>query len=253
MLNSVKKLRGVTAAAIDGEVGTIKDVYFDDDKWTIRYFIIETGGWFTGRTVLISPLSVLGADWPGGGVRLNLTREQIKNGPDIDTDKPVSRQHEAELLNHYGYPYYWAVPLVWGYTADPTIQADRASDYADGAETQRMKEQRNPADPHLRSGREVAGYQIQATDGSVGHVEDFMFDSDDWSIQLMVVDTRNWLPGKHVLISPQRIDRVDWASSKVFVNVTRDHVEHSPEFDSMNQPPREARSDLYRNIGGSFY
>ena len=253
MLNSVKKLRGFTVAAIDGEAGKIKDVYFDDEQWTIRYLVVETGGWFSGRKVLISPFSVLSADWQNEGIRLNLTRDRIRNAPDIDTDKPVSRQHESELMNHYGYPYYWAGPFVWGYVSYPTILADRANAAADSPEARVMQDAREKADPHLRSSREVIGYGIQATDDSVGHVEDFLFDSDDWSIQLLEVDTRNWWPGKHVLISPQKIDHVDWEAEKVFVNITRDHVEDSPEFDSVNPPPRETRRDLYRASGGPFY
>jgi uncharacterized protein YrrD len=253
MLNSVKKFRGFLVAGIDGEVGTIKDVYFDDEKWTIRYLVVETGGWFSGRKVLISPLSVQSADWHSEGVRLNLTKDQIKNSPDIDTDKPVSRQHESDLLNHYGYPYYWAGPLTWGYVPYPNILPMEPADYGDSPEAMRLQQERDNADPHLRSAKEVIGYDIQATDDTVGHVEDFMFDSEDWSIQLMVVDTRNWLPGKHVLISPRRIDHVDWEASKVFVNVTREHVEDSPDFDAENQPSRESRGDLYRTLSGSFY
>jgi uncharacterized protein YrrD len=253
MLNSVKKFRGFTVAGLDGEVGTIKDVYFDDEKWAIRYLVVDTGGWFSGHKVLISPFSVISADWEGQGVRLNLTKEQIKNAPGIDADKPVSRQHETDLLNHYGYPYYWAGPMTWGYVPYPNMVPLDQPHHGDSPEAELLQQERDQADPHLRSAKEVIGYEIQATDDSVGAVEDFMFESEDWSIQLMVVDTGNWLPGKKVLISPRRIDDVDWAAAKVFVNVTRDRVEESPEFDSANPPSGESRQDLYRTISGSFY
>lgn len=250
MLNNVSKLRGFAVAAIDGEAGTVKDVYFDDDKWVIRYLVIETGGWFSGRKVLLSPFSILGADWSNGRIRLNLTKEQIRSSPDVDMDKPVSRQHESDLLNHYGYPYYWAGPLTWGYVPYPTMLADSTSAAADGREAHAMQEARDKSDPHLRSCREVAGYGIRTTDDEIGHVEDFLFDDENWSIQLIVVNPRNWWPRKHVMISPQRIDRIEWADRQVVVTLTRDEVEHSPEFDFVDEPSLEKRQGLYRHFSG---
>jgi uncharacterized protein YrrD len=246
MLNSVSKLQGFTAAAIDGEAGTIKDIYFDGERWTVRYFIVETGGWFTGRKVLVSPFAVLGADWANRGLRLNLTREQIRNGPDIDTDKPVSRQHESEFHAYYGYPYYWEGPLVWGYTPYPAKVADSAAEYAQSTGNERTKEAREQSDPHLRSSKEVIGYDIRATDDSVGHVDDFLIDDKDWSIQLMVVDTRNWWPGKKVLIAPARIDYVSWENQQIIVNVTRAEVENSPEYDPENLASTGSPAGIYR-------
>lgn len=250
MLNNVKNLRGFTVAASDGDAGNIQDVYFDDEKWIIRHLVVETGGWFSGRKVLISPFSVLGVDWPDERMRLNLTKEQIRNGPDIDIDKPVSRQHEAAVHDHYGYPYYWAGPYVWGYSAYPTLLAERAAEYAhEDAVGENIRKEREQGDPHLRSGREVVGYEIQATDDTVGHVEDFLFDDRDWSIRLMIVETRNWWPGRDVLISPKRIDRISWENRQIIVNITREEVEGSQEYDPAYPPPIGPKNEIYHRFG----
>lgn len=251
MLISTSSLNGFAALGNDGEVGTVKEIYFDDAKWTVRYLVVKTGGWFNSRKVLISPFSVLGIDAGNNQVRINLTQEQIKNAPDIDADKPVSRQHEAQFHDYYGYPYYWAGPMVWGYTAFPTIVADRANDYAGDttAASEQAHAQHDHDDPHLRSSKEVIGYDIKATDDLIGHVEDLLIDDQDWSIQLIVVDTRNWLPGKQVMVSPQRVADIDWIQQKVTVTLARDEVEHSPEFDPDN-PSLHARNDLYRRASG---
>lgn len=232
MNNSLSRLQGATAVTTDGETGTVKDIYFDDERWTVRYLVVKTGGWLSGRKVLVSPRAVTAIDWGERKLTLNLTHEQIRNSPEIDTDKPVSRQHESEFSAYYGYPYYWGGPLVWGYAAYPAVQpipeppreAQAAAAGAAGA-------RREQGDPHLRSSNEVTGYEIRATDDSIGHVKDFLVDHRDWSIRLMVIDTGNWWPGKKVLIAPDRIDHVSWEERQLAVNITRAQVEGSAEYD----------------------
>ncbi len=247
MLHSVKVLQGFTVQATDGEIGTIRDVYFDDARWTIRYLVVDTGGWLLGRSVLISPISFHHPDWQARVIHVALTREQVKRSPGIEADKPISRQQEEEFYRHYDYPLYWVGPLLWGFGAFPAIggmfsrengDVKPASSSAEGVGVH--------VDSHLRSADEVLGYHIRASDDTVGHVDDFLFDESDWSLQFMVVDTRNWLPGKHVLISPQRIESVSWPDRHVFVNATRSAIESSLEYDENHPPEREKRNDLYR-------
>lgn len=248
MLHSVKALHGFTVIATDGDIGTIQDVYFDDARWTIRYLVVDTGGWLRGRKVLVSPISFSEPDWDQEVIQVNLSREQVEQSPGVDTEKPISRQQEEEFYRHYDYPLYWVGPLLWGFGAFPPMggmfgreRDETRSTSAGGAESATVH-----VDSHLRSSSDVLGYHIRATDDAVGHVEDFLFDEKDWSVQYMIVETRNWLPGKHVLISPQRIESVSWPDRHVFVNVTRLAIERSPEYDAANPPPREERSDLYR-------
>jgi sporulation protein YlmC with PRC-barrel domain len=247
MLHSAKELMGLSISATDGEFGTIKDLYFDDAHWTIRYLVVDTGGWISGREVLIPINALAGADWPDEIVHVNLAKEQIRSSPGIDSDMPVSRQHEAGLYQHFGYPYYWRGPHMWGDAVYP-VPMDSSDDpgLQDRKETTEMTAANS--DPHLRSSNEVIGYTIQATDDTVGHVEDFMLDDKDWSIRLMVVDTRNWWPGKKVLVAPQRIERVSWSERKVAVDISREAVENSPEYDPDNPPPLGPGNDLYRRF-----
>lgn len=248
-MNTASQLQGATALASDGEAGTVKDIYFDDEHWTVRYLVVKTGGWFDSRDVLVSPMAVTGTDAANGRVNLNISKEQIRKAPDIDTDKPVSRQHESLFADYYGYPYYWAGPLSWGYAAYPVVPLGRpAQDLSRAAAGQAGREQQQPGDPHLRSSKEVAGYEIRATDDSVGHAEDFLIDEKDWAIKLIVVDTRNWWPGRKVLISPDRIDRVSWDDKQIAVNNTRAEIQRSPDYDRAKLEPQPDRASATERI-----
>jgi uncharacterized protein YrrD len=246
MLKSVKTLDGFVIAATDGQLGRVKDIYFDDEQWTIRYFEVDTGGWLTGRRVLLSPISVTSIDWTHETIHVRLTKQEVQNSPGIETAKPVSRQHETALFNYYGYPYYWTGPYIWGYTAFPMMAGQPP---LEDPTLHTRDDSQQEGDPHLRSKDEVVGYDIQATDESVGHVDDLLFDDKSWSIPLIVVDTRNWWPGKHVLISPKRIERVSWEEKSVMVNVTREQVESSPEYNPNHLPQEEGYGDVYWHMG----
>jgi sporulation protein YlmC with PRC-barrel domain len=100
-------------------------------------------------------------------------------------------------------------------------------------------------DPHLRSTHDVSGYHIQATDGEIGHVEDFIIDDETWAIRYLIVDTRNWWPGKRILVSPQWIERVSWNESKVFVNLSREAIKASPEYSIESVPTRDYEAGLH--------
>lgn len=200
MLRSSKDLRGYTLHATDGDIGTVADFYFDDARWTVRYLVADTGGWLSGRQVLISPLALGAADWQERRLHTTLTREQVEHSPGSDTDQPVSRQHESELARYYRWPYYWGAAEAWGgYTYPYELMAATAAAEADRQEPPAEEEH---GDPHLQSVREVTGYRIGARDGAIGHVEDFIVDDQSWAIRYLVVDTRDWLPGKRVLIAP---------------------------------------------------
>jgi hypothetical protein len=102
-------------------------------------------------------------------------------------------------------------------------------------------------DSRLRSARDVMGYYIEATDGDIGHVDDFLIDDSEWAIRYMIVDTRNWWPGKKVLISPEWISQVSWPDSRVYVDLTREGVKTAPEYDPSRPVEREYETRLYRH------
>jgi hypothetical protein len=215
----------------------VRGMYFDDERWTVRDLVVDTGGWLTGRHVLISPHAVEQTDRQQGKLVVSLTREQVRNAPSVDTDRPVSRQQEQAQYDYYGYPYYWSGPGLWGPIAYPlayvppgALSADRP---AGAGQDPSAGGGRREDDPHLRSASEVTGYHIEASDGSIGHVEAFLFDDQDWRIRHAVVDTGNWLPGRKVLIDPDSIASVDWAQRQVRLNLTRERVESAPEYEAV--------------------
>ena len=243
----IKDLKGYAIVATDGEIGKVDDFYFDDKSWTIRYLVADTGNWLFGRKVLISPIALGKGDFSSGRFNVALTKKQVEDSPSIDTDKPVSRQHEAYYHDYYSYPYYWTGPYLWGpayYPEHPVAARERIEE--------RRAEREEAGDLHLRSANAVTGYHIEATDGAIGHVEDFIIDNETWEIRYMVVDTRNWLPGKKVLIAPRWIDRVSWEDSKVYVGITRESIKKAPEFnpDALN---REYEGKLYDHYNRPKY
>ena len=241
MLHTVRELFGFTIGATDGEIGEVTDVYFDDERWTIRYMVVATGRWLHGRKVLISPISVRGLSWDDSVMGVTLSRQQVRDSPSIDTDRPVSRQHETAYYNYYGYPNYWegsnpwglgTYPLPWvGASADAAISSRRPTDDSVGRQRPQFDCERPTGDCHLRSSNQVIGYEVMATDGPAGTVEDFVFDDDSWAIRHAVVDTRKWLHGQHVLLPPESIVGLSWSEHEVYVNVARETVETSPEYD----------------------
>jgi hypothetical protein len=243
MLRSVRELRGAALVATDGPIGDVHDIYFDDEKWIVRYYVVDTGKWLPGRKVLIPPHAVRPPLPDSLALPVDLTREQVRSSPDVDTTRPIERQAELSLYEHYGWEPYWMA-------GEPSAPLVGVRAVGDAAEAERQATAgRLGGDPHLRSARDVSGYRIEATDGEIGHIDDFLVDDQTARIRYAVVDIRNWLPGKHVLIAPQWIREVRWADSTVFVNVTRDAVRGSPVYTSLAALDKEYESRLYSHYG----
>jgi len=242
-----RHLHGLVIRALDGaELGAVDQFYFDDENWAARYFTVETGGWLD-RQVLISPFSVLHTDWKARRLDVGLTREQIENSPDIDTHRPVSRQHEAEYLGYYGYPYYWGGPYLWGASFYPATNPDIISTANAAAIAGRARGE--SIDSRLRSAEEVRGYSIDASDGEIGHLDGFILDDQTWAIRYIEVATRNWWPGKKVLVSPAWIQRVSWPESRVYVGLSREAIRNGPEYKESVPISREYENQLYLHYG----
>lgn len=243
ILIKAKALRGYTLLSLDGEIGTVKEFYFDDQQWTIRYLVAETGDWLTDRQVLISPQALIIANKESQHLVVNLTKKQIEDSPSLDSDKPVSRQFEEAYYGYYGGETYWAGPYVWG--LQPYVVTK--DDAIDSAPKDKVW------DPNLRSTNAVSGYDIQATDGPIGHVGDFIVDDETWTIRYLVVDTQNWWPGKKVLISPQWIERISWDNSKVFVNLLSETIKLSPEYTEEALLTRDYEAGLHQHYNRLGY
>ncbi len=247
MLRKARDLERYKVRATDGEIGDVDEFFFDDETWTLRYLVVETGSWLDKRRVLIAPECFGIPDWPIREFPVELTREQVKDSPPIDTDKPVWRQHELDYRAHFGWSPYWTSAAGLAPSGIPVTE--ELMEHVE-AERDRAVEE---GDPHLQSSRAVTGYHVEARDGEVGHVEDFLIDDETWAIRYIVIDTHNWLPGKHVLLGPEWVQEIDWAASKVRVDVDRDQIERAPEFDDSASVGRDYEEALHAHYGKTPY
>ncbi len=242
MLERFEKLAGYKLNAIDREVGKIADLYFDDTFWTVRYLVVDTGSWLTEKSVLISPYAVAVFDLQDERIDTTLSVEQIESSPSPETDLPVSRQFEETYALYYGYPNYWDRPHPRGGYAAPELMPP----FEEIQETKGW-------DSHLQSAKEVDGYQVNALDGHIGHVSDFVIDDTDWAIRYFVVDTKNWWPSKHVLMSPGWATHVDWAKRTVSVDLTRDTIQQAPEYHAGSPITRDYEAQLFSHYCKDCY
>ncbi len=233
MLCKASILKGYSIAASDGSIGTVSDLLFDDTNWQIRWMVVDTGNWLSGRKVLLTPMYLEQLDPKRHEFKFELTMQQVKDSPDVATDLPVSRQIETDIYEYYGWSPYWGNGLFTdssGYIgADWKINPTPDSMPSDKP---LASGQKSADDPHLRSIETVTGYYIGATDGEIGHIDDFILEDADWSIHYLVVDTKNWWFGKKVLISPRSVKAIDWASKSVYLGVDRRMVKDSPIYEA---------------------
>ena len=247
MFRSFKDLRGYRIHATDGNLGKVDDLLFDDLSWVIRYLVADTGHWLPGRLVLLSPVSLQEPDFSSSALPVSLTSKQIEHSPSLSEHQPVSRRHERELVEYYEWPAYWADAFI------PSFAGPAATEAA-AIERMRSEQRKVPEeDVHLRSAREVRGYYIQADDGEIGHVDDFIVDTAAWRIRYAVIDTRNWWPGERVLIAPRWIDRIEWAQRKVFIEMTREMIRSCPPYDPSAPVNRQYEERLYDYYGRPKY
>ena len=245
MLSKVKTLKGFAIQGTDGEtIGTVKEFYFDDRHWTVRYLVANTGNWLTGRQVLVSPYALVSMDNDHRDIVTNLNKAQIEKSPSLDSHKPVSRQFEDDYYGYYGWPSYWGGQYTWG--ASPYLERDRNKwgQFTAGSKSW---------DRHLRSTHAVSSYHIAALDGDIGHVEDFIVDDETWTIRYLIVNTGNWWPGKRVLVSPLWIENVSWPESKVFINLSRQTIKESPEYTDESLVSRDYEIGLHTHYNRKGY
>ncbi len=248
MLRSVREITGFKIRGTDDQIGHLHDLLFDDKSWTVRYLVVDTGKWLPGRKIVLSPVSVKAPEWEDAVIPVMLSVKQIEDSPGISEHEPVSRQNELELIKYYNWPLYWDLSSV----NVPEMNFLAAQEVA----RQEMEEKKESGDenPHLRSSGEVRGYHIQAPDGDIGHVEDFLVEDESWMLRYIVVDTRDWLPGgKKVVISPAWIQEIDWALSQVKVDLPKEKIRNSPEYDASAPVKRGYEEKLHEHYGRPKY
>ena len=262
MLRSAKEMEGYAVGATDGVIGHVKDFYLDDEKWVIRYLVVDTSHWLASRKVLISPIVMGKPNWQQKLLPVSITKDQVRHSPDIDTEQPVSRQHEIAYAGYYGFPYYWDGGGYWGSDMYPHMMLP---DYGGSSGTQSSVNKRQAEmarreskshahdDPHLRSCNAIVGHHIHASDGDIGHVIGMLLDEQTWAVRYLVLDTTNWWHGHQVLIATQWIEAVNWFDKTVTVSVTRQAVKDAPVYDPRVTMSREDEDRLYKHYGHVGY
>lgn len=233
VLRKIHELKSATFRAKDGDIGSLKEVYFDDASWTVRYLVINTGTWLTERTVLITPQVVGAINEEEWALPVDLTQQQVEASPPVDSKKPLSRQQEAEYHKHYSWLSYWRSGLF-----SPSTQPSEKED---------------TVDPHLRSSAEITGYHIEARDGEIGRVEDFIVDEQDWIVRYLEISTGQGWFGKKILVAPTWIRQMNWKEHKVYVDLLREAIRSAPEYDEDQVIGRDYEISLYKHYGRSQY
>jgi sporulation protein YlmC with PRC-barrel domain len=242
MLIAASAFTGTAIEALDGIVGHVKDLLFDDTTWKIRWLVVDTGHWLSSRRVLLHPSAISDMDHGAQTLRFALTRAQIEASPDLSQDEPVSQQMQHSLYDYYGWNPLWGVSYFGGNAMASPLSAPPyfgAELERDNRETGVMSDQ---GDPELRSVKEVTGYHIAATDGDIGHVDNLLIDDETWGIRYLIVSTHNWWPGKQVLLSPFAVTGLAWSDRHITVDVSREQVKTSPTWD-----PAQAIDSYYEH------
>ena len=229
MLRRLKALENYEMRARDGKIGLIHDFYFDDKHWVLRYVVVDTIGFLSGRQILVSPLAFKVLDWKARRFNLTLTRNKVNKSPPLDLSEPITQRYEEEYFQYYEWPFYWSF----------------------GGEV--LNPQGTSSDYQLRSANRVAGNHVQARDGEIGHVEDFIVDDETWAIRYLVVDGRNWWLERKVLVAPFWVQGVSWANNSVSVKLSREMIKNSPEWRADVPVGRDYEKRLHDYYGQSGY
>ncbi len=261
MLRNVNDFYGAAVTATDGPIGEVRDLLFDDQTWTVRFLVVETGAWLAQRHVLLSPMAIQDAASAASPLSASVTQQQVENSPDIDIHKPVSRQHEVEQYGYYGYPFYWGELNLWGNGARPGMslagyghpKLTTAAEQQEFVTAQAELHRQRGDDPHLRSSRTIERYHIHASDGDIGHVDGIIIDAQTWAIRYLVVNTSDWWLGHQVLIAPQWIEDISWLDATIVLDLTRDAVKASPPYVAQSMPDRHHEAVMHDHYGRPPY
>ena len=217
MFQSIDDLRGFAIHATDGDIGRVRDLYFDDHRWTVRYIVVDVRHWLPGRRILLSPGSVRDVDWAHREIIVTQSRGQVGTSPGVDTDQPLGRERIALLRECYTLPYSWAVGGFFSVSAPGAPRARGA--------------RRRPGDPHLRSTRALGGYGVRGVDGDVGHVDGFLVDDGSWALPYVVVNTLHWWRPGRVHVPTEWIAWMSWIELAVHLDLPVERIASAPDYD----------------------
>ncbi len=252
MIRSLYNLFDDTVEAEDGAIGDVLDFYIDDFNWQVRYIVVEPEDDLTSLpAVLLSTVSLGKPDDDNAAIPTNLNRDVVKDSPEIDLEGNLTREQEIELHNYYGWPFYWGPTTVSGVGPGNLLAAYPLIESKEQAEENPDAELKD--NPHLHSAQRIIDFRIHARDGEIGHIQDFLIEDDKWNILYLVADTGGLLQGRQVLLSPNWIEQVDWEAGEVDIDLARDTIEKSPEYDPNVPLDREFETRLYHHYGRTGY
>ncbi|WP_201245909.1 PRC-barrel domain-containing protein [Halochromatium salexigens] len=260
MLRSLAEPEGYRLEALDGDIGHCHDFLFDDELWTLRYMVADTGGWLSGRKVLISPAQLEAPDWERQRMPVTLTKTQIEQSPPLDVDAPVSRRYEQLYNEFHSLPSYWLGSGLWGDFPIPTslttMQEARIEPAtATSGATIEDADLEEGDDVHLRSVREVTGYRVVAPStvdsgiDKVGRVVDLIVNDSSWALRAFIIDTSRLPFSKKVLLPVDAIAEIDWVSRQVVADVSAERIEEAPPFDPSEAVNERLETVLYDVYG----
>lgn len=265
MLRSLREMSGFDVVARDGKIGKVNQFYFDDASWEIRYLVVDVGFWLRHREVLLPP--VVFGEPDEGHFKVDLTKHQVKKSPETNTAKPISRQHQVQLHEYFGWPAYWGYEGYFGVEqmTNPIQQYHSEGETVLVEDEDTVREAGNvekpgtepfkgvEVDPHLRSSKEVIGYHVKAQDGAVGDIADFVLDTQGWIVRYAVIDGRSHCEGKKLLVAVDWIDSIHWKNSEVHVSISEKDVCNAPEYDPDRLLDRNQEETLYDYYGKPAY
>jgi hypothetical protein len=212
MIRSVKSVFGFAATMANTYIGELDDFLFNDRSWSVAYGVVDVGDWLLGRKALIPPAAFEQFSWESHALRINLSRQQVENSLDLDDCMPVSHQHRIALEGFFGWSGALAAEGISPRLIIPASIPD--------AEHAALKNLAEHWDPHLRSAREILKYHTETPDGEIARLDDFFLDDEHWEIVSLVVDTRKWLSGTRLLVSPNCTRDISWHTRKVLLDTS---------------------------------
>jgi hypothetical protein len=235
--------RGYKLEAIDGPIGKVDEFYFDEQFWTVRYLVVNSGSWLSDRRLLISPYAIGEVSPSEHKIFIKLTKRLIVDSPFLGTDEWISKEFEREYYEYYGWPVYWSGLNTWG--ADPYLNKTHPA--------WNLESNQETWEPHLCSTHEISRYMIHTIDEEIGSIRDFLISDTTWTIRYLVVDSQRRLHGNYVLISPRWIVSSDWEQSKYIVDISSEQIESSPEYFDDLQLTRADEGELYKHYNRRGY
>lgn len=243
MLRRATEIIGYAIETMDDRFGEVEDFYFDDEEWAVRYLVVDTRRWLPSPSVLLSPGPKNIPNMTEGTIPFSMTKEKVKNSPAPETEEPVSQQYQKDLFAYYGWPPYWGNGMALGGPAP--LAPPLPLKISPKSSPKDMPDK----DPHLRSTKEVTGYHVHARDGEIGHVEDMAIEDGTWKVRYLVVETRNWLPGRQVLVSPDWVGGIDWFEREVHFDVGKERIRNSPPLSEGAPLERDYEERLHAYYG----